>query len=444
MKPLRKSNWLLAALVAGVVVLTLMGLALLGAYFYLSREAGARVAWVSPMEAVRPQAVAPDLAALSLAGEPEERVIRAALDANEVETAYASLAYSVLLPDSLRSGHWLLLADRYLKSEPDRTASAVQAALDVAALSPYLGDMTRADISMQAASRFAELRRAPAARLALAQAESIARSSLMLLPAQRRSILERVEAAYRSLGDVDLARALRKEMEVASAGPGVMVEPGQPVLPALRGGVKLPQPVVMAMTTRQQAAAQMAARWLGAAPSTRNALVESLGTALLAEDAARTEFYASAAELPDADRLTLLHDRVAWLTTKVRVARGAFGTALVPEWTGQAEAIRGELVNAHTDLTNGYGQQLDTLLPADASQARVELLRQALLATRLGLFPDSAAEKPLSDQLLDASRDLWARQGSEGLVNSVQEVQGQRFYLLSGAEVPDPPATRKP
>jgi hypothetical protein len=304
--------------------------------------------------------------------------------------------------------------------------------------------MTRADISMQAASRFAELRRAPAARLALAQAESVARYSLMLLPAQRRAILERVEAAYRALGDADLAQTLRKEMEAASAGRGVKLEPGMPVLPALLSGVKLPQPVVTAMTARQQAAAQMAARWLGSSSSARNALIESLGQALLAEDAARAEFYASAATLPDADRLTLLHDRVAWLTSKYRVARGAFGAALVPEWTSQAEAIRDELVGAHTDLTNSYGQQLDTLLPADAGPARVELLRQALLATRLGLFPDPGAEKPLSDQLLTASRDLWTRQGSEGLVNVVQEAEGQRYYLLSGSDARQQPATRGP
>ncbi|MCU0500203.1 MAG: hypothetical protein MUC51_00290 [Anaerolineae bacterium] len=444
MRPLRKSNWLLVALVAGVVVLTLTGLALLGAYLYLSREAAAKITWVSPVEAVRPQAVAPDLAVLSLAGEPEDRVIRAALDANEIETAYAGLAYSVLLPDSQRSGHWLLLADRYLKAEPERAASAVQAALDVAALSPYLSDMTRADISMQAASRFVELQRMPAARLALAQAESIARHSLMLLPAQRRTILERVEAAYRALGDAATAQALRTGMETASAGPGVKVEPGQPVLPALRSGVKLPPPVVTAMTDRQQAAAQMAARWLSSSPNTRNALVESLGKALRAEDAARAEFYAAAANLPDADRLTLLHDRVAWLTMKYRAASGAFGAALASEWAQQVEVIRDELVGAHTDLTNGYGRQLDTLLPADAGPARVELLRQALLAARLGLFPDPAAEKPLHDQLLTASRDLWTRQGGEGLLNVVQEAQGQRYYLLSGSDARQQPATRKP
>jgi hypothetical protein len=444
MTPLRKSNWLLAALVAGVVALTLAGLALLGAYLYLSREAGARVAWVSPMEAVRSQAVAPDLAVLSLAGESDDRVIRAALDANEVETAFASLAHSVSLPDSLRSGNWLLLADRYLKSEPDRAASAVEAALDVAALSPDLSDMTRADISTQAASRFAALRRAPAARLALAQAESIARHSLVLLPAQRRAVLELVEAAYRSLGDADSAQTLRRGMASASVGPGVKLEPGSPILPALRGGVKLPQPVVTAMTARQQAAAQMAARWLGAAPSTRTALVDTLGMALLEEDAARAEFYASAAKLPDADRLTLLHDRVAWLTAKYRVARGAFGVALVPEWASQVEEIRNELVGAYTDLTNGYGQQLVTLLPADAGPARVELLRQSLLATRLGLFPDPGAEKPLSDQLLTASRELWTRQGGEGLMNVVQEAQGQRYHLLSGADARQQPATPAP
>jgi hypothetical protein len=362
------------------------------------------------------------------------------LDANEIETAYAGLAHSVLLPDSLRSGHWLLVADRYLETEPERAAAAVRAALDVAALSPYLGDMLRADISLQAASRFSDLRREAAARLALEQAGEIARHSVMLLPAQRRSILERVEAAYRALGDVELAQTLRRQMEVAAAGPGVKLEPYSPILPALRGGVKLPEPVVAAIADRQQAAARLAARWLSAGANGREELLGALGRALLAEDAARAAFYATAANLADADRLTLLHDRVAWLTTKYRVARGAFGAPLVPEWTEQVDAIREALITANADLINGYGQQLDTLLPADAAPARVELLRQALLATRLGLFPDPGAEQPLRDQLLAASADLWTRQGESGLRNVVREAQGYRNYLLFGSDAGQSPA----
>ena len=440
MRQLHKSKWLLAALIGGVIILTLAGLGLLGAYFYFSRQASSQVAWVSPFSAIRPKAVAPDLAVLPLAGEPDDRVIRAALDAGEVETAYAGLASSILLPDSLRSGHWLLLADRYQKTEPERAILAVQAALDVAALSPSLGDMARADISLQAATRFTAMKQTPDARLAFAQAENIGRYSPLLLPAQRRSILERVEAAYRTAGEATLASAVRKDLDSASAGPGVKIEPAPALLPGLRGAITLSPAVVTAIAARQQAAAQMASRWLSASPNTRKALTEALGQALLAEDAARAEFYKSAAELSDTDRLALLHDRIAWLTVKYRAAEDGFGAGLVPEWSAEAEAIRQQLAEAHTNLINGYGQQLDGLAPADASQARVELLRQALLAVRLGLFPDSSAEKPLSEQLSDASRELWTRQGSVGLVNSVQEAQGRRFYLLAGADTRRPPA----
>ncbi|MCX7708129.1 MAG: hypothetical protein N2204_08990 [Anaerolineae bacterium] len=66
----------------------------------------------------------------------------------------------------------------------------------------------------------------------------------------------------------------------------------------------------------------------------------------------------------------------------------------------------------------------------------MELLRQGVLWTRLGLFPDQQAEELLSEQLAEASRQVWARQGGAGLTIVVQEVQGQRFYLLAGAESP--------
>ena len=56
--------------------------------------------WVDPQAAIQAGAIAPDIAVLTLAGEPDDRIIRAALDAGERETAYATLAYSVLLPDT--------------------------------------------------------------------------------------------------------------------------------------------------------------------------------------------------------------------------------------------------------------------------------------------------------------------------------------------------------
>lgn len=434
MRQLHKSNWFFTALIVAAAALTLIGLGLLGAYVYLSRQAADQPAWSDPRSAIQPKAVAPDLAALALAGESDDRVIRAALDAGEIETAYAGLATSVLLPDSLRAGHWLLLAERYREIAPERGILAVYAALDVAALSPALGDMARAEISLQAATRFVALQRPAEARLALAQAESIGRYSLTLLPAQRHSLLERVEVAYRNLGDEALASAVRKDLNSASAGPGVTIEPAPDLLAGLRGAITLPPPVVAAIAARQQAAAAMASRWLSANPSARQRLAEALGQALLAEDAARRAFYDAATDLSASDRLALWHDQVAWLSIKARAADGGFGVNLTPEWAADPEAIRRELADAYTDLVNGYGRLLDGLAPADANLARVALLRQALLATRLGLFPDPGAEAPLSEQLTDASRELWTRQGSVGLVNALQEAPGRRIYLLVGAD----------
>ena len=110
MKQLRSSNRSLALLGLAAGLLELIGAVLLGAYFFLGRQPAAATGWVAPVTVLSPEGIAADLAVLTLAGEPDDRVIRAALDAREVETAYATLVYSVLLPDSTRSGNWLLLA----------------------------------------------------------------------------------------------------------------------------------------------------------------------------------------------------------------------------------------------------------------------------------------------------------------------------------------------
>jgi hypothetical protein len=433
MHPTRSSRRLIIVLVAAVVLLTLAGLALLGTYLYLAQRPSQAAAWVNPVNASVPANVAADLAVLTLAGEPDDRVAQASLDAGELETAYTTLAYALLLPDSVRSGNWLLLARHYLDKDADRARISNQAALDLSALGPTLSDLARADVSLQVARGYAELDRPWISRLALAQAESIARYSLTLLPAQRRNVLNQAAAAYRALGDAQQAAGLEQKIDEYAAGPGVVIEPPAQLLPTLRGTVTLPEPVLAAMAARQQAAAVLAARWLAAGPSTRDTLAQALGDALLAEDAARAEFYATGESLPLADRLALLYDRASWLTVKYRAAQGAYGLSLTPEWEAQVAEIGAQLADTYTELINGYGQQLDTLDAVEALQARVELLRQGLLWSRLGLFPDHA-EQALSEQLAEASRQLWSRQGGVGLTVIGQDVQGQRFYLLSGSD----------
>ncbi len=430
MKQTPKRNWLWIALAVGMVILVVAGLALLGTYFYLSRQAAAGIQWQNPVEAVRTDAIAPDLAVLPLAGEPDERVIQAALDAGELETAFATLAYSTLLPDALRSGHWLLLAPRYAERDPLRATVCYAAALDHAALAPTLNDNVRADLALQAGRGFAAVKQPEVARLALAEAESIAQHSPILLPSQRRDLLVQTAAAYQALGDAQIAAALRARLDAASTGPGVKIEPFPQFLPQLHGGVTLPEAVTAAIIAREDAAAALAARWLAAAPDARTVLTVTLSQALRAEDIARAGFYSGATDLSQEDRLALLHDRVTWLTVKLRAAAGGYGVDLVPEWRGEQEQLRGELTVAYTDLINGYGQQLDSLDVADASIARVELLRQAMLWVRLGLFPGNV-EELLSGQLSDAASALWARQGGVGLTVTSQQMAGRRFYVLA-------------
>jgi hypothetical protein len=432
MNRLRSSNWLLIGLAAGMILLALAGVALLIIYFALARQPAVNIPWTNPLAGVKAEAVAPDLAVLTLAGEADERIIRAALDADETETAYATLANSALLTDNLRSGGWLLLARQLQAQDPARAAVAYQAALDLASLGPSIGDMGRAELSLQAARGFAALEKDKIARLALMQAESIARYSVTLLPAQRRTLLGQVADVYQTLGDTQAARGVRDQLDANAAGPGIAVNTGSHVLPTLRGGVVLPEAVVSAMAVRQNAAADMAARWLSTAGSGRDGLAQTLGQALLAEDAVRTEFYQTADQLSLADRLALLHDKQAWFAVKYRVAQRGYGVSLVPEWETQVADIAAALSSTYTELINGYGQQLDTLDATEAVQARVELLRQGVLWTRLGLFPDANAENALSDQLAEASRQLWVRQGNAGLTVTGQDVDGQRFYLLSG------------
>ncbi len=443
-----KSNRLLYVLIGGLVLLAIAGLALLAAYFYLGRQPAAPAAPVNPLDTVRVAQVAPDLAVLGLAGEPDDRVIRAALDAGEMETAYAGLVHSILLPDTVRAGHWLLLAGRYgapdaaaanKTVDPARAALAYELALDQAALSPGLGDVTRAGLSLQVAKGLAALNGKPGApgagiiaRLALKQAENIARYSLTLLPSQRHDTLQQVVADYRALGDRQAAAALQSQIVAASVGPGVKVPPSADLLARLRGSVVLPGAVTEKMLARQQAAATMAAQWLPASVDARRELTTTLGAALASEDAARSTFYETLGDLSQADQLAMLHDRINWLSTKYRVARGAYGVSLVPDWESQADAITTQLSAAYTDLINGYGRQLDTLPASDATAGRLQLLQQALLWTRLGLFPDPV-EPTLRTQLIDASHQLWTQHGDAGLVIVVQDVGQQHYYLLSGS-----------
>jgi hypothetical protein len=403
--------------------LALAGVAMLIAYFTLADGAPEQPDPASALEGVVADAIAPDLAVLGLAGEPDDRVVRAALDAGEEATAYAGLAYALLLSDGQRSGNWLLAGKRLGSADPTRARLAYRIALDHVALAPTLGDAARAELALQAGRGLAGLDRSDEALLAFQQAEALAGRSPLLLPSQRRALIQRTIDAYRDAGLDAEALRLAGEADRLAAGPGTTAPVAPPLLAELRGGVTLPAPVVSALAARQDAAARLAASWLSADDSGRDSLAAALGDALRREDEARRPFYEGIASLDLPDRLALLHDQAAWMTIKARAARRDYGLSLVPAWESETGEILSTLSTAYTELINGYGQQLDTLEPADASAARTELLRQALLWHRLGLFPGDV-EDALAQQLIEAS----AVQGAMPIVE--REAGGRRYFAF--------------
>ena len=432
-----KPNSLMVGLASAALILVVAGIVLLVAYFNLSRQSVADATWANPLAETKVGAVAPDLAVLPLAGEEDERVIKAALTAGEVETAYAGLASSTWLSDASRSGLWLLLAQRFLATEPARARLAYRVALDQAALAPYLSDAARADLSLQAVRGFMALDERDLTRAGLTQAESIAQHSLTLLPAQRRAVLDAVLAVYGQLGDDQAANALKAARASADLGPSISAGEGGAILNGLRGSIVLPPEIATAILARQQAAAALAAEWLSASISERESLAADLGRALVDEDQARARFDSSEGSLTDADRLALLNDKIAWLSTKERVSSKGYGVSLVPAWENQGDEIRRALAEADTELINGYGKLLDALPEEKAATARVELLRLGLSWTRLGLFPGQA-EQALGDQLQEAAREVWRQRSESGLAIVRRDVGGHSLYLLSGVETPEP------
>ena len=362
-------------------------------------------------------------------------------DAGELETAYTGLAYSTLLSDSSRSGLWLLLAnDLIAQGDAGRALVAYNAAMDLAALAPELSDLARADISLQAADGYAELAAGPAAQLALAQAEEIAAErSFAVAGATPRHSHTRDCRVLRKAGNTDAANALNAQLATAGAGAGVEIAAPSPVLTGLRGSIVLPPEVAATISQRQGAAAALAARWLAAEADERTALASALGDALLAEDAARMDAYARLGDLTDADRLALLYDQVAWQTVKYRVANRAYGVSLVPAWEAQAETIAQGVAAVYTELINSYGRRLDSLDKVSLDAARVELLRQGLLWSELGLFPGDAGGE-LGRQLVAASSQLRLRLGGIGLSIAVNEETGVPFYILRSGDAPIPQA----
>ncbi|NLE77814.1 MAG: hypothetical protein GX605_13830 [Chloroflexi bacterium] len=345
-------------------------------------------AWRDAPLQTRPAEIEPRLALLALAGWSDHQLFEMALSQGQVETAYATLAYSTQLTDRERTGLWLSLAQRLTQAgETDQAVLCFQQAATVAVLSPSLADLQRAEALSQASLGLARLDTPQLAARLAQQTLVIARRSPQLPPVLRQQLVERAAQVYGLLGDEEQRRqaleGLDQVARVASAEGGTA---NAPLLPTFEAQVALP-PAVQQATDERKAAALRTAQSADPAAGSH----EGLARSLLQED---TVMETQLHTVTDGQVRLSIHaaaakHRVSWLTVKYRVARGDYGVSLVPQWEAQANEIRSDLARAYESLFDVYKDQAVALpLPQQVQQGWVEVLREEAKLGRLGLYPN--------------------------------------------------------
>jgi len=425
----RKRSLLLTLLLAGTVLLTLLGFILVGAYLYLTRKP--KPPLLKPLAVVDVEALVPSLALRTLAGEPEWATLQAALGVGDLDAAYATVVFSPSLNEAARAGHLLLLAQRYSAAgREEQAAICLQQVHSLIVLSPSLSDIARADAALQAASGWMAIGRQGAARLSLKQAEAVAAQGLHLRPAQRRDLWQRLATAYASLGDEEKAAAARERAERA---PGPAAQPEPSLLPSFLGELPPSEEIEQLQAARQERAATLIRQWIALEGGDVGPEVADLAEFLRREDAARMSYLDQIAETTPhlATQAAVARERAIWLTLKYRIARRGFGLSLMPEWEEKAPLIRSQLIKAYETLFRLYGDEASALPEvSDADRARVELLREEILLGRLGLYPD-CPEDQLVQRLQEAQERLRGARVN-GLWVTFRMEDGQRIFTLEG------------
>ena len=424
-------------LLAAVVVLLLIAVVSLAIYFYLQQPRAMATGWQDPIAAIVPGEITAGLALYPIYGASDLDTIDEAMAIGDLETAYATLVFSLDLSDAQRIGRLLLLGKGFAQAEkPDRANLVYQQIYDVAVLSPRLSDPARADALLGAGKGWAGLGMDAEALKAYDQVYTIAVASPYLQVAHRQELLAMLADAYRELGDEGRAQASADRLAELAEEPTVRLPSAPAQVPELAVGQEpVSSPDVAALEAARREAAGATVQMLIAGEQPTPEQVSNLAQALVAEDAAKLALYRQTLEgtSQPGKRINVHWHLIRWLTLKYQVAAGGLGLSVVPEWESQAADIQSDLSKAYEDLFFDY-EDLVTALP-DASlmgPGSYQVRREMTLAGRLGQYPNYPAQQ-MADKLQDAVDSLVATGYADRLYVDVVTEDGETRFALAPA-----------
>jgi hypothetical protein len=370
----------------------------------------------SPLAEVRTDLVLPQLALRQLAGDPAGALAVQAIQAGQLETARSILTYGTDINPTAQVGQLAQLGRAFQEAgETSVAAQVYRLMLPTAVLNLTISPLERAQLLVQAAKGMLAAGQAAGAHSAAEQAQLIVTQTPDLLPAQRSQIFAELQEVASNLGDPAFAARLDDLARNPFLSPQGVLIPHR--IDTFAERLPYNDEVAATSAARGQAAGLLADRIALTNGVDIEPERQALAQALLAEDQARAQFYAQArggaVSLPQ--QTWLLQDRISWLATKLRIANGAFGISIAPEWEQAAGALAAELGAAYND----YAAALDAAAaaqptPADQALQRVENQMWLAEQAERGLFT-SIGLNDLSERIRIVQDDVVRQLGQLAL-----------------------------
>ncbi|HXF64604.1 MAG TPA: hypothetical protein VNK95_23435 [Caldilineaceae bacterium] len=406
----RPQAWLQLTLLIGFLFCLLLGVGALAALMLLQTEPAIDEN-ASPLASFPRQQIIPHHALAQLAGDPPAALAFQALQAGELDTAFAISLFTTELADTQRLALFLQLARRYVETErPEEAILAYHLARSTAILGASLTTLERSQALLQIAEGLLDAGNREAALDAAVQARRLAVQTPDLLPAQRSQVFESLRPIARQLEDPAFLAEINDLVRNPYLSPsGVLLVSHWLTLTAALTETMAPDPAVSAaVAARTQAARVLADRIAFTGGVDIDPERQTLAAALLAEDQARGAAFQRtlAAGLSLNQQFGLLLERRSWLALQTRIALGGFGLSLVPEWEANAQTLRDELASTTTNLM-AVVEAITASLPEPADQAllRAQALTWLAQQAELGMLPPEAPGS-ISEELRVAQTEL--------------------------------------